>query len=576
MFRGKGLIITLSTLISVLILSILPITVYKIIKNNNNPDLQASVVLPDQWEGGGGTATNAYVITDTTGLTNNYSSYSEFHINSLAGLKAFGSNVYYASSYDQSFSGKTVKLTADIDCGGEVIQIGVTSIFNGRLTTEPTFAGTFDGNGKTISNYKLSTYSVSVGGYSISGNTIGQAGRGLFFSVSGTIKNLKVKNVTTEGGVSGGSHGHSVVFQSALVGVLEGGTITNCMAEGFSGAYYACGIVAVAVNYAGTVTNCYATDITGLQSNTGGSVLYGIGPASDKIFNGSPTSYKYVACSISNCVTTGLEISVLSSTNCHKTAKTTTGLDHSYLFNSSSVWYYHGNYNGGYPYLRSFVEWKEFTLLKGTNASDVTFSLNGSSLPTNAQGNQYFLVPNVDSATIINNTMYTAPSASSGRPSIRVLDQVITSDKLVGSFEVKWQKVSDFSYRINYNRKTKNVKFSTSNINLVNIYVNGNPMQYVEEVDFDIYVGDKIKFEITESYVLDYKHKELKYSFTDSIGESITITFVVVDNKYCIPSVSVDGSNKTYFTNHREEFTVSSNKIFIVNVEEKSYELDFE
>ncbi len=311
-------------------------TVSEIVKNSQNkeqPNLNVSA---------------AYTITDESSLSSNYDSYNEFHINSPDGLKAFANSVYSYTGFDHSFAGKTIVLKSDIDLGGALISIGVTkSLGSGQyyITTDPTFKGTFDGNGKTISNYQING-GVSLGGYSISGGASFQASLSLFPIVTGTIKNLKVSNVTTISGASGNSGGHTIAYQSAIVAMLNGGTITNCVVDGFSGAIYGAGIVAA--SYDGKVNNCYATNISATYE-------YGIGPNIDKAYkNNSSVQFTYFTCTLSNCVTTENAVSILSTvTNCHTTANTTTGLD------LSNIWYYNSSYSE-WPYLRVFMEFSTF------------------------------------------------------------------------------------------------------------------------------------------------------------------------------------------------------------------------
>lgn len=132
------------------------------------------------------------------------------YIDTAAELKAFRDNIN-----DGTFAGGTVVLTADIDLAGEEwAPIG---------TAEHPFSGTFDGNGKTISNLKITT-----GNYA-----------GLFGYVStATIKNVKLANAD----VSGGER------MATLIGKITGNaTVTNC-------------------------SNDADSSVTGSDSNTGGLI----------------------------------------------------------------------------------------------------------------------------------------------------------------------------------------------------------------------------------------------------------------------------------------------------------------
>ncbi|MHC4507774.1 MAG: GLUG motif-containing protein [Planctomycetota bacterium] len=115
------------------------------------------------------------------------------------------------------------------------------------------FTGTFDGNGKAISNFRYSSTDT---------NYIG-----IFGCVGGEnalIKDLGLINPNVDAGTSVFSYGGQYI--GSLAGNLQGGTITNCYVEGGSiaGKYYVGGLVG---DNSGTITNCYAQ---------GGSVMGGI------------------------------------------------------------------------------------------------------------------------------------------------------------------------------------------------------------------------------------------------------------------------------------------------------------
>ena len=88
---------------------------------------------------------------------------------------------------------------------------------NGNFTPLPTFSGTLDGRGKTISGLKIST---------TAGSTATVYG-GLFKKLDGgTVKNLTLKNVDIE--ISGGR----TVYAGAVAGKIDSGSIFNCRVGG--------------------------------------------------------------------------------------------------------------------------------------------------------------------------------------------------------------------------------------------------------------------------------------------------------------------------------------------------------
>ena len=124
--------------------------------------------------------------------------------------------VYFAKSVNvdgETYAGKTVKLTADIDLGGRRwAPIGRMINTNG-IGENSTFQGNFDGDNHTISNFKVDTVD------GVAGNDTNK-GAGLFGAVSGTISNLKVTNATIV----------TAHWAGAIAGVIEG-TVEKCSVD---------------------------------------------------------------------------------------------------------------------------------------------------------------------------------------------------------------------------------------------------------------------------------------------------------------------------------------------------------
>jgi hypothetical protein len=179
---------------------------------------------------------------------------------------------------------KHFKLMSDIDLshvGTEFNIIGITS----------PFTGVFDGNGKKITNLNHT--------------------RGLFVSVSGAIKDLGLIDSNVDAGTGS--------YVGSLVGNLQGGTITNCYAEGgsVSGGSYVGGLVGENTWYA-TITNCYSSGSVSGNYSVGGLVGNNWGTITDCYAEGGSVSgNNYVGGlvgrnygTITNCYATG---SVLAS-----------------------------------------------------------------------------------------------------------------------------------------------------------------------------------------------------------------------------------------------------------------------
>ena len=203
-------------------------------------------------------------------------------ISSVDQLKEFRDAVNSGNQY----TGKTVKLTADLDLSGESNWTPI-----GNLVAYPgqSFNGTFDGDGHSISNV------------TVNDNTPNYAVAGLFGSVvNGTIKNLTVKNVNiTSTHYAGGivaytSNGPTIENCKVIGGTIKstpeivngsydngdkiggimgyatgGSTINNCWVEGVTLSAYRDfgGIVGFS---AGTVTNNTVKNVTLIQDLTNG------------------------------------------------------------------------------------------------------------------------------------------------------------------------------------------------------------------------------------------------------------------------------------------------------------------
>ncbi|MCF0194688.1 MAG: hypothetical protein HUK00_05890 [Bacteroidaceae bacterium] len=116
-----------------------------------------------------------------------------------------------AATSPNRFIGKTILLQNDIDCGGNIIQpIGdnTVAVYPGH-----SFGGTFDGQGHTIKNFKVKTSEPSY------------AAAGLFGTITGVVKNVKVDNAE----ISSTHYAGGIVgYISAETGAtIEGCTVTN-------------------------------------------------------------------------------------------------------------------------------------------------------------------------------------------------------------------------------------------------------------------------------------------------------------------------------------------------------------
>ena len=165
-----------------------------------------------------------------------------YYIATAAGLKWFADNVntmeFYVNAAANIFDNKTVYLAKNIDlAGAEWTPIGDYAF------SRTIFRGVFDGQGYTISNFKITepvrwTEKATEAAY------------GLFGNVKGTIKNLTVKNATVA--PQGGR------YSAVLVGRLHnGGVIENCHVVNSSATilHWQVGAL-VGQNNNGNISNC--------------------------------------------------------------------------------------------------------------------------------------------------------------------------------------------------------------------------------------------------------------------------------------------------------------------------------
>ena len=204
--------------------------------------------------------TSWYNVTDT-----------EFEISTadeLAGLSQITRGVASGITLD-SFAGKTIILANDIDISVYGAGTGWNPIY--------LFAGTFDGNGKTISGLAIN----------ISGGT--NASAGLFSAISNTVTNLAV-----EGQIEVASGGQSNIGGIASF-VSDTGKIENCS---FSGTIECSGttdyVGGIAGRNNGKIINCYTTGTVQGHSNSG---TYYVGGITGNLGN-------YGSAEIKNCYST--------------------------------------------------------------------------------------------------------------------------------------------------------------------------------------------------------------------------------------------------------------------------------
>lgn len=136
-----------------------------------------------------------------------------YEVSSAAGLTAFEKSV---NDNGNTYAGKTVKLMDDVDLAGiEWKPVGQT----GGYSAATYFQGTFDGNGKTISNLTIGESSWEAG--SNEGQNFATGFFGFIDMGSATIKNVTFDNANVEG------HHWVGVVAGYMTGTVSDVTVTN-------------------------------------------------------------------------------------------------------------------------------------------------------------------------------------------------------------------------------------------------------------------------------------------------------------------------------------------------------------
>ena len=220
--------------------------------------------------------------TADTSWGSNYDSATEFTIADAGDLAQFANMV----NGGKDFSGKTVKLTADIDLENqEWTPIG-NGVCYGNSYNGVAFKGTFDGDGHTISGLKI----VSVADV----NTP----VGLFGVVSGgTVKNLVLDTVSVNtNSMSAGAAIGLMVDEATADNIYVSGSLA---ASNDNGRNEGLGGVVGTITEKGTVTNCINTaSVTATEFLTDGCAGGVVGKAYYNTDSGNTIL-------IQNCINTG-------------------------------------------------------------------------------------------------------------------------------------------------------------------------------------------------------------------------------------------------------------------------------
>lgn len=311
---------------------------------------------------------------------------ADLTISTFAQLESFMNN-------SDTYSGKIVVLANNIDCGGA--SIGKTN-----------FAGTFDGQGYTISNI------VTTGAY----NNVVTGKQGVkhgyfaigFFGVlksTAIVQNLRLSNVSSiQNSELSACLDFAISFGGIAGSTETGSKIEFCIVDTYytectniySGVPHSSGIFGVGE---ASVVNCYVEGITAKGPNVGCNVS-GIGPGRSFAQKQNTTGLSSNNPVMQNCVVKdGYKydnpIAAVGTIQNYYTSNIgdgfknlgsnlTIGGTYDEIYNH---WYYNPNYNNGWPYLRTFIkQWNSYKFNFDIEKCDVYFTPVGESSSQSVNG----------------------------------------------------------------------------------------------------------------------------------------------------------------------------------------------
>lgn len=512
-----------------------------------------------------------------------YYNHSVFTISAIDTFQYFAESVGAGYSYE----GKTVKLLCDIDCLGNTLGVGGGG-------SGQSFAGTFDGQGNTISNYEFSYGGEKkVGGDGTFSYDLCRY-YGLFERITdkATIKNLKVSDVANDFNCDDTTY----KTIGAIVGVSDGGKIDNCIVENIT-INFTDVEKESRVNLAGvfgggsaTVTNCFVRNITS------GYRYYAIGPAlrdgfkkfknsyttaveTENVYNTNPSTYSNNFCDNAwysadtkygvvtrDCYTNGLwgvEKSTESYnhnyTHCYSSTTDSGFADWVKNFKESGTyddikknyWYYNPFYNGGFPCLRMFISsWKSVTVKVNDNTQ-------GYLKYNNEEKSQFiFSFP----------TDMTVPISSSN-DELSVSEFIITAKAKEGCLFNKWEnniayfKPAEFTFSF---KMPEQLSSFTVTINGVNSTKKSFTCEYGVSVIYN---------------QPNRRKEELSISFKDASNNSIEVYYEVNKSYHFTHfKTTINSSTQTYgirFNQYYELKYSSGSLEFTPIVELKTYKVTF-
>ncbi len=185
----------------------------------------------------------------------------EYEIDNVEGLKWFRDTVN--AQLNDIFDGATVNLMNDIDLGGEEwIPVGDYRNSSGTQFGSATKPSKFNGNYHTIKNFKVTQKTAK--------GDSDKSSYGLFANVHADIENLTVQDAVVDL-----SNATKCGYVGALVGRLNGGSLTNCHVVNatVAASFWQAGALVGQMNSNGKISGCSVTTANIAAQSAVGSLV---------------------------------------------------------------------------------------------------------------------------------------------------------------------------------------------------------------------------------------------------------------------------------------------------------------
>lgn len=497
-----------------------------------------------------------------TTSSEDYINNSEFTIGTLDALKNFSASVN--SGCD--FLNKTIELTKSINCGGASIGIGggitrsIDGLYDQTASSNP-FEGYFDGNGFTISNITYSSYhdvasGLTGGGWIVVWQHSYFYGLFNYLGASGTITNLRVLNcgINNLSGYSVGQGKRNYI--GGLVGCSSGGIVSKCMVENFS---VSTTDTVETISIAGiaaadtTISNCYIKNMSvGDCGNLSGITLKGSVSSSivQNLSKNSVLNFEY-------------NFTPNIATNCHNKANTTTGIDVSLNGGKEgTTWYYHEEYNDGWPCLRLFMTWQKVGFV--------------SALEDPTAENGKYTISDIG-GKVNKSEIYIPYGVAHGASNVRdtrvtILGQTVRALTNSGYALKEWKQESSVSYVAIFTNAKYKITFGLAEGEEF-LTINGE----TEDIQYEVSVGTTLTFTFKDEFIkkedgfITFKTCDIEIYKEGEIDE--TIIYEIKDSKHYISEKAIN--EKIILENNI--FEVKSTTIFrVVKSNSMEYNATFE